>query len=89
MGSLTCDIFAGTFYVGGVARLLQAADAVSGRSERTAATIALLAYMTTAIFVTTLRGESGVASGVELRFSARWLGIARATRTRGLPSAFD
>ena len=42
-----------------------------------AAHTGLLAYMTTAIFVASLRGESGVASGVELRFSCRWLALER------------
>ena len=77
MGSLCCDIFAGSLYVGVVARLLAAADTADLRSERTAAVLGLLAYMTTAIFVASLRGESGVASGVELRFSCRWLALER------------
>ena len=59
MGSLCCDIFAGSLYVGVVARLLAAADTADLRSERTAAVLGLLAYMTTAIFVASLRGESG------------------------------
>lgn len=77
MGSIVSDIFAGTFYVSVVARLLMAADESEFRAQRVMAVLALLAFMSTATFVATLRGESGVTDSAELRFSCKWLAFER------------
>ena len=77
MGSIISDILAGTFYVSVVARLLMAADESAERGQRVMAVLALLAFMSTATFVTTLRGESGVSDAAELRFSCKWLAFER------------
>ena len=69
-------------YVSVVARLLMAADTAELRISRVLSTLALLAFMSTATFVTTLRGDSGVSSGVELRFSCKWLGAPPASEPR-------